>query len=142
MSKKRKKFPKRKRQRPSKQDPERIDISISELEEILGHAKTALSEDEYSTLHAAMETLHFLTCELDKKRVSVQRLKQMLFGAATETTRGVMDRIGNDEKNNNADDDQKNTTSGDTDQSAETPRNIVVLLDNKAINQKKKNPSA
>ena len=120
MSKKRKKFPKRKRQRPSKQDPERIDISISELEEILGHAKTALSEDEYSTLHAAMETLHFLTCELDKKRVSVQRLKQMLFGAATETTRGVMDRIGNDEKNNNADDDQKNTTSGDTDQSAET----------------------
>jgi len=110
MSKKRKKFPNRKRQRPSMNGPERIDISIAELEEILSHAKTALSEDEYSTLHSAMETLHFLTCELDKKRVSVQRLKQMLFGAATETTRGVMDRIANDEKKK----------SGDTDRSTET----------------------
>ena len=116
------KFPKRKRQHPSKSRPvERIDISISELEEIVERSQTEpLSEQDCERLHLVLQTLHFLTCELDKKRVSVQRLKQMLFGAATETTRGVMDRIGNDEKNNNADDDQKNTTSGDTDQSAET----------------------
>jgi len=114
MSKKRKNRPKRKRQRShSAPSVERIDISISELEDILEHAKTVLSESEYTTLHAAMETLHFLTCELDKKRVSVQRLKQMLFGAATETTRGVMDRILNDEQPEKSDDDEQKKKSGD-----------------------------
>jgi hypothetical protein len=33
-----------------------------------------MSEEEYQKLHAAMETLVFLTQELEKKRVSVQRL--------------------------------------------------------------------
>ncbi len=71
----------------------RMDLDRSELEAILERAKTALSEEEYAKLHAAMETLIFLTQELEKKRVSVQRLKQLLFGATTETTRKVMERI-------------------------------------------------
>jgi transposase len=74
--------------------PERIDLDRSELEAILEHAKTAaLSEAEYAKLHAAMETLIFLTQELEKNRVSVQRLKQLLFGATTEKTQKVMDKI-------------------------------------------------
>jgi transposase len=72
---------------------ERIDLDRSELEAILERAKTALSGEEYAKLHAALETLIFLTQELEKKRVSVQRLKQLLFGATTETTRKVMERI-------------------------------------------------
>jgi len=72
---------------------EYIDLDRQELEAILEHAKTALSEDEYTKLHAAIETLVFLTTELEKKRVSVQRLKQLLFGATTETTRKVMKKI-------------------------------------------------
>jgi hypothetical protein len=52
-----------------------------------------LSEEEYAKLHAAMETLIFLTQELEKNRVSVQRLKQLLFGTTTETMRKVMGRI-------------------------------------------------
>ena len=71
---------------------EPIDLDRQELEAILEHAKAALSEEEYAKLHAAMETLVFLTAELEKKRVSVQRLKQLLFGATTETTRKVMER--------------------------------------------------
>jgi transposase len=76
---------------------------MSELEAILERSKTTpMSEEEYQKLHAAMETLVFLTQELEKKRVSVQRLKQLLFGAATETTRKVMERIldeaGNESK--------------------------------------------
>jgi transposase len=73
--------------------PERIDLDRSELEGILEHAKTALSEDEYATLHAAMETLIYLTQELEKNRVSVQRLKQLLFGTTTEKTQKVMEKI-------------------------------------------------
>ncbi|HUV67842.1 MAG TPA: IS66 family transposase [Sedimentisphaerales bacterium] len=73
---------------------ERIELDRSELEAIVEHAKTAtLNEDEYGKLHAAMETLIFLTHELEKKRVSIQRLKQLLFGVSTETTRKVMEKI-------------------------------------------------
>ena len=72
---------------------ERMDLDRSELETILARAKTALSEAEYVKLHAAIETLVFLTRELEKKHVSIQRLQHLLFGATTETTRRVMERI-------------------------------------------------
>ena len=72
----------------------RIEMDQSELEAILERAKTTpMSEEEYGKLHAAIETLVFLTTELEKKRVSVQRLKQLLFGTTTETTRKVMEKI-------------------------------------------------
>ena len=84
---------------------------MSELETILERSKTtALSEEEYQKLHAAMETLVFLTQELEKKRVSVQRLKQLLFGATTETTRKVMEKLlGETDKESNSGD---NTAEG------------------------------
>jgi transposase len=71
----------------------RIDIGIDELEAILDRVRAALTEEEYEKIHGALETLLFLTQELEKKRVSVQRLKDMLFGAATEKTKDVLDRI-------------------------------------------------
>jgi transposase len=70
-----------------------MELDRRELEAILVRAKTALSDEEYTKLHAAIETLAFLTQELEKKQVSVQRLKQLLFGATTETTRKVMERL-------------------------------------------------
>lgn len=73
--------------------PERIELDRSELEAILEHAKAALSEAEYTTLHAAMDTLIYLTQELEKNRVSVQRLKKLLFGTTTEKTRKVMEKL-------------------------------------------------
>ena len=81
--------------KPRTADPTvRIEMDQSELEAILEHAKTApMSQAEYDKLHAVVETLVFLTAELEKKRVSVQRLKQLLFGATTETTQKVMERI-------------------------------------------------
>ena len=74
--------------------PERIDLDRSELEAILEHARTAaLSQAEYDKLHVAMETLIYLTQELEKNRVSVQRLKQLLFGTTTEKTQKLMEKI-------------------------------------------------
>jgi transposase len=71
----------------------RVEISQKELETILEHAKAALSEAEFTTLQGMVETLDFLTRELAKKSVSVQRLKQMLFGATTETTAKVIRKL-------------------------------------------------
>ena len=42
---------------------------MSELEAILERVRSSLSPEEYAKLHAAMETLVFLTQELEKKRV-------------------------------------------------------------------------
>jgi len=85
---------------------ERIDLDRSALQGILEHAKAALSEDEYATLHAAMETLIYLTQELEKNQVSVQRLKQLLFGATTEKTQKVMEKLLDEaEKESNSGDD-------------------------------------
>ena len=70
-----------------------MELDRSELEAILERAKAALSQEQYAKLRAALQTLIFLTQELEKKRVSVQRLKQLLFGATTETTRKVMEMI-------------------------------------------------
>jgi hypothetical protein len=81
---------------PPQGSVERMDLDKSELEAILERAKTALSEEEYAKLHAAIETLVFLTQELEKKHVSIQRLQQLLFGATTETTRKVLERILDD----------------------------------------------
>ncbi len=85
---------------PSKATPhptdaagQRLDLDTRELETILERAKTALSEEEYGKLHAAIETLVFLTGELEKKHVSIQRLKQLLFGATTESTRKVVQKL-------------------------------------------------
>jgi transposase len=66
---------------------------MSELEAILARVKSNLSPEEYDKLHAALETLLFLTRELEKNRVSVQRLKQLLFGATTEKTRKVLQKV-------------------------------------------------
>jgi hypothetical protein len=69
-----------------------MELDRCALESILERAKTTpMSEEEYVKLHAAMEPLIFLTQELEKKRVSIQRLKQLLFGATGSlcSSRGV-----------------------------------------------------
>ena len=73
--------------------PRRIELSRQELETILEHAKAALNPQEFATLQGALETLAYLTTELEKKHVSLQRLRQMLFGATTETTAKVLEKI-------------------------------------------------
>jgi transposase len=73
--------------------PLRLELSMKDLEAILEHAKAALSDEEFATLKGAMQTLEFLTRELEKKSVSIQRLKQLLFGASTETTAKVIEKI-------------------------------------------------
>ena len=75
------------------QGPERIELQMSELEAILERSKTEpLNEQDCERLRLVLQTLLFVTQELEKKRVSVQRLKQLLFGATTEKTRKVIQK--------------------------------------------------
>lgn len=93
MSKKRKNILKGRRRRSSKSSVERKEVSISELEAIVERAaKEPLSEQECLTLQDTFETLAFITQELEKKRVSIKRLKEILFGATTEKLKNIIDK--------------------------------------------------
>ena len=74
-------------------DPVRVELSMKDMEAILEHAKAALNAREFAALEGAIRTLYLLTQELEKKSVSIQRLKQMLFGSTTESTGKVIQKI-------------------------------------------------
>jgi hypothetical protein len=63
---------------------------MEDLQKTVEHARTALSEEEYRQLKAAVETLGYLTALVEDKDMSLRRLRQILFGASTEKTRNVV----------------------------------------------------
>ncbi len=65
-------------------------MSLEALEAIIERTKAALSEEEYDTLRGAADTLAFLTRELEKKGVSIKRLRKLIFGAGTEKTSRII----------------------------------------------------
>ena len=74
---------------------ERIEIDMGELEKLLERARQGpLSEEDYQTLRAAMETLGYLTHLVGDKDTTIRKLRQIIFGSSTEKTRAV---LGGDE---------------------------------------------
>ncbi len=49
-----------------------------------------MSPEDHAKLKAAMDTLAFLTAELQRKQTSLDRLRRLLFGPTTETTRTLI----------------------------------------------------
>jgi hypothetical protein len=70
--------------------PPRIALRFEELGAIVERAKPALTADDHAKLKAAMDTLAFVTAELEAKRTSLDRLRRWLFGAPTEKTRTIV----------------------------------------------------
>jgi hypothetical protein len=81
---------KRKKRRPGRAPSQRRALSLDELAAIVERAKTALSADDHATLKAAVDTLAFLTLELEAKGTTIERLRRWLFGASTEKTSNVV----------------------------------------------------
>ena len=71
----------------SKAKPEVVELSDEQVEALLDKASAALTPEETGQLRQMVETLRYITGELDKKRVSIKRLKAMLFGPSSEKTR-------------------------------------------------------
>ena len=68
-----------------------LDLDMAELEAILEHTRSGpLSEEEYHRLKAVVTTLAHLTRELEKKRTSITRLRNLLFGPRTEKSGDVL----------------------------------------------------
>ncbi len=68
-----------------------VQIPIEELEAIIEQARVgAISTEQYTRLKAVIQTFALLQEELQAKKLSMERLKRMLFGASTERTREVL----------------------------------------------------
>jgi transposase len=67
-----------------------LELRFDELAAIVERAKRALSVADHAKLKAAMDTLAFVTAELQTKQTSLDRLRRLLFGATTEKTRVLL----------------------------------------------------
>ena len=80
----------KKQKRKPNRKPKRRELKLEELGAILERAKAALSPEDHATLSAAVDTLAFLTRELEAKGASIRRLRKLLFGSRTEKTSQVL----------------------------------------------------
>ena len=75
----------------------RIDLRMDDLERVVNRARQApLTEDDYTTLKAAIDTLGYVAQLVEQKGTTLAGLRQLLFGATTEKTRAVLARAGLD----------------------------------------------
>jgi transposase len=78
----------RKTQKPP---PERIEVSVEEISAIVERTQTgALSAQDHAKLKAAIDIFALVTAQLQTKDASIERLRHMIFGATTESTRNVL----------------------------------------------------
>ena len=104
---------KRKKKKPAgKQKPKHLDIQLDELKSIVERTKTALSQDEHETLEAAIDTLAYLTNELQMKGASIKRLRKLIFGSSTEKTSQVVGSTGDEDDAPTGGADSKGTDDG------------------------------
>lgn len=78
------------KRRQGRNVPERREIPVEKLQTILARARKVLSVEDVETLSAAVETLAFITRELEQSSVTVHRLRKLLFGSSSEKTKDVV----------------------------------------------------
>lgn len=77
--------------------PEIIDLDASAVAELRQRiAARQLSERDYEIFAAILATYRFLVNLLTSKRITIPRLKKLLFGASTETTAAVLGSLADD----------------------------------------------
>jgi transposase len=69
---------------------QRVDLPLGELKAIVDRARASLSPEDHEKLSAAVDTLGMLTLELEAKGASIDRLRNLVFGASTEKTSRVV----------------------------------------------------
>jgi transposase len=72
--------------------PEIIEVDSPRLEEVLGRAEQALTQEDAELIRAVVEAYRYLVDLVDDKNTSIGRLRQLLFGPRTEKTNAVLGR--------------------------------------------------
>src|SRR2546425_11832948 len=72
-----------------------LDVHMDDLRRLVERTRqTPLTDEEYTTLKAAIETLGYVADLLEQKGTTVANLRQLLFGTTTEKTRDVLAQAG------------------------------------------------
>jgi len=79
-----------KKQRQAPSLLQRIDVRQEQIAAILERTRAVLSDAEHATLSSIVDTVAWVQAELQTKDASLERLRQMIFGASTESTRNVL----------------------------------------------------
>lgn len=77
-----------------KKKRQQLEVDPADLAAIVERTRGALSAEDFAKLKAAMDTLAFVTAELQAKGTSIERLRRLLFGAPTEKTDEVLRKAG------------------------------------------------
>jgi hypothetical protein len=72
--------------------PEIVEVSPTQLEEVLRRVEQALTEEDAALIRAVFQSYVSVTDLVEDKNTSIRRLRQMLFGARTEKTDALMRR--------------------------------------------------
>ena len=70
-------------------------VSREEMAAILERTRAVLSPEEHAKLSGAIDTLAQVTAQLQAKDASIERLRRMLFGASTQSTRHILGEAAN-----------------------------------------------
>ena len=92
------------------------EVEHSVLRAIIERASLSLlSQEDCEQLLAAVDTLAFLTQEIEQKGASIARLRKMLFGPTSEKTKVVFDSVeGEDEQTDENDSSDGSESSADS----------------------------
>jgi len=75
-------------------DGDRLDIGLDELKAIVERTRAgALTEPDRQVLDAAVDTLAFVTGELEAKGTTLTKLRRLVFGPSSEKTRTVLGKL-------------------------------------------------
>src|SRR5512135_1862036 len=72
--------------------PEIIDVESTRLEAILRRVESALDAQDFAMVRSVFESYAYLADLVKDKSTSIRRLRQLFFGARTETTESVVGR--------------------------------------------------
>ena len=72
--------------------PEIVEVNPTQLEEVLRRAEQALTAEDAALIRAVFRSYVHVTELVEGKNTSIRRLRQLLFGARTETTDAVVGR--------------------------------------------------
>ena len=91
----------------TRKEPERIEVNPERLRGLVDRAAQGpLNDDDLGLLGAVVETLIWLTAQLDRVKVSLKRIRKVIFGSKSEKTKDVTpggDQDGDGEKDSGGD---------------------------------------
>lgn len=113
----------RAKKRNKKPSPKRMELGLPELKAIIERtASGPLSAEDREKLVGAVDTLAYVTLELDKKGVSISRLRKLIFGASTEKTSQVVGDTGGAGQSSGEEDGDRDDTGAKDDDGKPKPK--------------------